>query len=138
MSKPKKKTVRSPRMRNGANGISLLIVRFFPVKFNFCKESNARLTAAPIQKPKITADIPETNPRNHPIPSASFASPSPIHRPPERSHIKKKGKARIGPASKSQFALPTSDVGKAITSQIKEIKAKEKTNRSGIILCFKS
>ena len=138
-SNPKKKTARSPRIRNGAKGISLLIVRLLPVKFNFCNKSKKMLTTAPIQKPRITADIPETNPRNHPIPRASLASPSPIHRPRDKSHIKAKGRARIGPANKSQLAQPTCDVGWATnTSQAKEIKANKKDKRSGIILCLRS
>jgi len=68
---------------NGANGISLLIVSFFDNKFNLPKRITRRENAAPIQKDKIIAEIPEKRPRNHPRPKANFASPKPIHLPEE-------------------------------------------------------
>src|SRR3990167_186757 len=95
-------------MRNGANGTSLFIVRFFrrkgkkfrapPSDLNLESAISVTLTTAPIQKPKITPETPKESPRNHPIPKTSLASPNPIHLPPETSQIRKNGRARIGPA----------------------------------------
>ena len=54
-------------------------------------------TSAPAQKARMTARTPWFMPRNQPIPSASLASPSPIKRPFEKSHKRKKGRNNNGP-----------------------------------------
>ena len=62
---------------NGANGSSLFIPRF-------CKITKGTDTNAPIQNASIIPNTPSVNPKSHPIPNASFASPNPIHLPPEK------------------------------------------------------
>jgi hypothetical protein len=105
--KSKKYTIKKLRMINGANGISVLIVRFFIPKFNLLiclsrtKKISRRLTPAPIQKDKINAVIPNETPRSHPTPKNSFASPSPIHLPEDNSHKSHMGSAKIGPAKRA-------------------------------------
>lgn len=59
-----------------------------------------RLTIAPIQNAKIIEARPMYIPSIHPKPSISLASPSPIHLPRDKSQIRKKGRARIGPDRK--------------------------------------
>lgn len=89
---------------NGANGISLLIVRLFLDKFNFSRAKIDKLTAAPIQNDKTIAKIPPEKPKSQPTPRASLASPKPIHFPEETSHKKAKKENRIGPDNKSKRA----------------------------------
>src|SRR3990167_943894 len=96
MSTPKKKTIIEPRTRNGANGISLFIVKRLRGSNN-----KKRLGKKAVQNANITAEIPPESPRNHPKPKASFASPSPIALPPERNHRRVNGSMMSGPAKRS-------------------------------------
>ena len=84
-------------MRNGPNGISLFIVSRFSLKFNEKNIISAIPATAPTQKDKMTALAPRDNPKNQPIPRASFPSPNPIHLPPEKNHNRKNGEKSIGP-----------------------------------------
>src|ERR1700690_393906 len=108
-------------MRNGPNGTSLFIVN---PRWSFCdvclgeKKASKRLpdgdernksgteTTAPRINPKNMAMVPYTGPRSHPMPSTSFASPNPIHVPPENSHKRKKGAASAGPATRTVSMYP--------------------------------
>ena len=86
---------------NGAKGISLLKDSFDFAIFIFCSSMSNKLTTAPIQNAIIIAKTPPEKPKSHPTPSASFASPKPIHLPFEISQKKAKKAKSIGPASKS-------------------------------------
>ncbi len=84
----------NPKTRNGPNGISLLIVSFFVLN-----AKRIKLTAAPIQNARTTAEIPSIRPRAQPMPRANLPSPSPIHLPLEKNQRRKKGKNKAGPAT---------------------------------------
>src|SRR3989344_1270214 len=96
-----------PKIRNGPNGISLLIVNLLENKNNevlwvnffnkALKERRIRPTPPPIQKASTIAYIPEDNPKRKPMPSASLTSPKPIHAPFETSQSRKNGRAMIKP-----------------------------------------
>ena len=58
------------------------------------------LIAAPIQKARISAEVPYVKPSKKPTAIESFASPKPIHRPPEKNQSEKKKKKNTMPAIK--------------------------------------
>jgi hypothetical protein len=100
----KKKISIVPKIRNGAKGISLLIVKFLFINDNDCNLDNKIKNIPktdPIQNERIIAESPSTRPKNHPIPKANLASPKPIHLPSETSHKTANGVASIGPAKTS-------------------------------------
>ena len=99
--------MRRPKTRNGAKGISVFIdsrgkkdskpgvfvlsvsPSASPASFDKKRKSiMPKDAAAPIQKLYIIAVAPAPSPKSQPMPSASFASPRPIHLPPETSHSK--------------------------------------------------
>lgn len=85
-----------PIIRNGAKGISLLIV-YLP----FCINNINNPSIAPNQKAIIRA-VTTAEPSNNPMPKPNLASPKPIHRPEDTSHRRaKKAKVR-GPAKVSK------------------------------------
>lgn len=86
-------------IKNGAKGISVLIVILWLFIFNLENSISITEKIAPIQKAKISADSPDTNPSKNPIPRASFPSPSPINLPPEKNHRQKNGIKKINPAN---------------------------------------
>jgi hypothetical protein len=90
-----KKVIRVLITRIGPKGISVIIFIFF---LDNC--INNRLMSVPIQNDNITAQSPDVNPSNHPIPRINFPSPSPISRPFEKSHRRTNGKESIGPEIK--------------------------------------
>lgn len=102
-----------PSTRNGAKGISLLIVRCLNAFGNlivctidkdiYLNMISATPTAAPIQKAKTIAEIPAGNPKLHPIPNANLASPNPIHFPEEKNHSEKKNRKIAKPVIMSQI-----------------------------------
>lgn len=94
-SHPKKNVMKVLIIKNGANGISVFMVIFF-LEIN----NRIKLTIVPIQKDRKRAQIPENIPSNHPMPTMSLPSPSPINRPFENNQIKTNGKARTGPEIK--------------------------------------
>ncbi len=94
--------MKTERIMNGANGISLLKESLKLAIFICCNIINIILQIAPIQKAIMMAKTPPEKPRSQPTPSASFASPKPIHFPPEISQKKAKKAKSIGPASKSK------------------------------------
>ena len=106
----------------GAKGISLLNESLSLDIFIFCKNISIRLKAAPIQKANTIAYTPPENPRRNPTPIASFASPNPIHFPPDTSQRKAKKAKSIGPASKSREIgkLNNSLIGCVIKNPITE------------------
>lgn len=125
---------------NGAKGTSLLKDSLNLANFIFCKNNNIRLNAAPIQKASMIAYTPPEKPRRNPTPTASFASPKPIHFPPDMSQKNAKKAKSIGPASKSRDTgkiriSPTRCTRKNIPT---ERAMKVNTIPSGIILCLKS
>ena len=61
-----------------------------------------RTYKVPIQKAKNKDATPEENPRNHPMPKASLASPNPIPLPLVIIHKKRKKDARIIPETISR------------------------------------
>lgn len=81
------KDKKAPSTKNGAKGISLFIEYFF--------ERNIRKIPmiAPDQKERTATPNILPIPTSQPIPKASFASPRPIHLPPDTSQIKARGKA---------------------------------------------
>ena len=89
-----------PSIKNGAKGISVFILILPSAPFNCFFERNItlKLTIDPIQNARIIAERPKYIPSIHPRPSISFASPSPIHLPPETSHRIANGNANNGPA----------------------------------------
>src|SRR3989344_6318990 len=105
-------------MRNGPNATSLFIVnpprillntdvgvRLATIRFQESDESasSGREIAAQIINASMIATNPYRGPRSHPMPSASFASPSPIHLPRDTSHIKNSGSAAtVGPKKKTR------------------------------------
>jgi|ETNmetMinimDraft_2_1059921.scaffolds.fasta_scaffold00097_3 hypothetical protein len=100
-----KNTNAVPIIKNGAKGISLLIVRFLnnlDNEFSFETKTKISPVAAPTQKARVMAEITPPNPRSQPIANANLASPNPIHFPPEISQKKAKGAAAIGPAKTVQ------------------------------------
>ena len=83
----KKITTIKPRIKNGPKGISLFIVTFSCPADNRVILPNKiipRPKSAPIQKARTIAIYALLIPKNQPIPSASFASPNPIHVPCEK------------------------------------------------------
>lgn len=95
-----------PIERNGPKGISDLIVRLLGrigksiCDFSFFKRSAAKANPAPIQKPKITAEIPPAIPRKNPITAIYFTSPNPSQRPLEIKNNNKNGRGKSIPANK--------------------------------------
>lgn len=66
-------------------------------------------TKAPITNAKNTARMPVTGPSSHPMPSASFTSPNPIHIPREKNQSPKSGAATVGPARKNHHGLSSAE-----------------------------
>ena len=98
-------------IRKGPNGISLFIVNppesiseeVIPSVYSarrMCGRGKSTQTdmRAPMTNAEKIAKSPSAGPSSHPIPSASFASPSPIHLPREKSQSAKSGAAAMGPA----------------------------------------
>ena len=133
--KPKKKTKTIPRIKKGAKGISLLIVKFLSLKNNegnFEERISARPKIEPIQNAKIIEEIPSVNPMNQPIPKASLASPNPIQQPFDTNQRSAKGVAKINPDKR--FSVVIGIVPKNNKPK-KDRPAKIKAKLSGIILC---
>jgi hypothetical protein len=92
----KKKQMYTAATKKGPKGISLLkVIRLTDV--HFCHAMYAKTYTVPIQKAKNKDATPEESPKNHPIPKASFASPSPIPFPLVTSHKKKKERRENNP-----------------------------------------
>jgi hypothetical protein len=126
-------------MRNGPKGISLFIVMCLGYEFNEKNIISATPTIAPIQKDNNTALPPRDNPRNHPIPRASFPSPKPIHLPPDTNHKIKNGKNSISPErNDTNVGIKNANVEKLKNIPTNERAANVYTKLSGIILCFRS
>ena len=109
-------------IRNGPNGISLFIVnpntalREIGVGVNrstnvFHCADDRRMsgteTTAPMMNAKNTANSQYRGPSRKPIPSASFASPNPIHVPRETTQSANSGDAATGP-ERTSHAKPDS------------------------------
>src|SRR6185312_13233778 len=94
-------------------------------------------TIAPRTNAETTAAKPYKGPRSQPIPSASFASPSPIHVPRETNQSAAKGSAKNGPAStvQSRFVIPRNG---AKNCEASASAARRYTHRSGMMPCFMS
>ncbi len=97
----------------------------------------AKLTTDPIQNDNMITVSPESAPSIHPIPSISFASPSPIHLPFDISHSRANGKASNGPATMLiRDALTNNGPMPVVFIKIEtnDMKAYTYTSLSGIIL----
>src|SRR3990167_6470934 len=92
----KNSATREPKIRNGAKGISLFIVRDWRLKYN-----KTNPTIAPLQKARSIALTLACAPRSQPKPKTSLASPKPIHLPPDTNQSKAKKPKSAGPARKS-------------------------------------
>ena len=79
------KTINAPITKNGAKGISL----FIPCNFFVIISKTPMI--APDQKASTADESTPLIPSKKPSPSASFASPSPIQDPREKSHKRAKG-----------------------------------------------
>lgn len=91
MVTPQTPTMNVAITRNGAKGIS-------ERNEYFRDSANKHIpTMPPIQNANNSALSPPVNPNSQPIPSASFTSPKPIHRPLEMPHNKKNGSATTTP-----------------------------------------
>ncbi len=102
MLSPNKNAITIPKLKNGPNGILLLSVMFF------LEKSNKKIPRiAPIQKEKIIAIRPFSNPSIHPAAKAIFESPKPIHRPREVIHSRKKKRKKDKPAKKPTRLAPS-------------------------------
>ena len=132
--KPKKKAIIAPKTKNGAKGISVFIEYFFE------KIRSTIPTKAPVQKAKTKPESPCASPKSQPKPKASFASPSPIQTPLEKSQIKAKGRAINNPdkSSKIEGKCGAKTKPENKNKPIKDKIPKSKTKTSGIILCLKS
>ena len=135
-----KSCIKTDAIINGANGISLFKDRLNLESFIFCNNINIKLKPAPIQKASIMANTPPEKPSKKPTPIASFASPKPIHFPPDISQKKAKKEKSIGPASRSNdMGKLNNSLGVCVKNNTpKENVIKVKTMPSGIILCLKS
>ncbi len=76
---------------------------------------------APIQKESKNVAKDALSPTTNPIPRASLTSPKPIAEPLEKSHIKKNGDAKTGPATKNGITV---NPGTKIAFQKIEIREK--------------
>ena len=136
-----KKIITVASIRKGAKGISEErdSFEFFFVQYEYT--SAQILYKAPIQKPRITVEIPHTSPNNAPIPKTNFASPKPIHLPLETSHRNANGKKRInGEALSSMSEKDTGNpVRKRKKSNLPTVRIiNVYTSVSGIIICLRS
>ena len=108
-------------------------VRVNPFQTPDEKKTRMSDATAPITKAPKTASNPGTGPSSHPMPSASFASPRPIHAPREKSHKPKSGAAAIGPASMNSHALNPAENG-AKNPDTKARPANKYDHSSGIMV----
>lgn len=92
-----------PIERNGPKGISDLIVRLLDsigklkCDFKKFKKSAIKAKPAPIQKAKITAEIPPEIPSQKPITTIYLTSPKPSQRPLEIKKMRRKGSVTTTP-----------------------------------------
>lgn len=86
----------TPKTKNGANGISLFI------EYLLERNINKSPTIAPDQNENTTLEKILLIPINQPSPTASFASPRPIHFPLETNHNNANGAEITSPDINSQ------------------------------------
>src|SRR3989344_1763932 len=132
------KTRKEARTRKGAKGISLLAPYFLE------KIRRKMPTIAPSQKASTAAEKIPAIPKSQPRPTASLASPRPIHAPRDKSHIKAKGAETTKPAINEEGSGRWGKkIGAASAFPNKNKPAKARTPKrrtiiSGIILCRRS
>lgn len=93
----------TPKIMNGANGNSLLIVKYFlkPNNLIFDKAIKTNPTIAPLQTAKIRAEKIFSEPSKKPTAKANLTSPKPSQWPPEKNHNSKKIPPDASPPSKT-------------------------------------
>lgn len=92
MSKLNNNVIKAPIIKNGANGICVIIFIFL------CEKSIiVKLATDPIQNDNMTDASAARGPSIQPMPSMSLASPRPIARPRESIQIRANGRANSGP-----------------------------------------
>jgi len=111
---PPNQLINVPAIRNGANGISA----FIPNRF---EKRRGTITSVPVQNASSIASVVMVGPKRNPIPNANFASPKPIHRPPEKNHKEPKKRNPPRPDKKCGSTLESVSPRVLIMGAKKEI-----------------